>query len=222
MNSQNSNPQVQNLPKICSDLFSLAAYLRESRGLAQTDALYDGILSLFASMEKKARDSKITEVDIEKAKHAIVALIDETLQWESRLERKFFNTSVAGDEFFDRLDNMLENLRDSELPYDILEIYYICLTLGFGGGYITDPDRLRGYIRKLQNILNANTAGKLSPNGERPVETIQKRGTNIPLWVLIAFAAGAFLISVVVTIILKVQIADWAAGVINRIRSFLR
>jgi type VI secretion system protein ImpK len=221
MDTEINDFQIQILPSVCGDLFSFASYLRESRSYDRDDTLYEGILELFFSMEKRARDAKIPEEDIQEARYAIAAFYDETLKWESRLERRFFNSSIAGDEFFDKLDQMLERVKGTEPPYGVLEVYYICLTLGFGGRYIGESSKLQRYIRKLQEILKAETTGKLSPNGERPAETIQKQRSRIPSWAMYAVAGAGVLIIVFALIFFKIRMADWANNAVSQIQSFL-
>jgi type VI secretion system protein ImpK len=222
MELKTENPQTHILAGICGDLFSLAAYLRESQNPDRSNTLYNGILDLFATMEQKAKDAKIPEVDIKEAKLAIVAFIDETLQWESRLEMRYFNANIAGDEFFDKLDEMLKQVRgSSEPPYNILEIYYICLTLGFGGMYIGDSDRLQEYIRKLQDVLDVRDPKIISPNGKRPAEIIKKQRNKLPNWIIYSVMGASVLLIIIVFGFLKIRIITWAVEVIKRILSFL-
>jgi len=222
MELKTENLQSHALSGICGDLFSLGAYLRESQNPDRSNTLFNGILDLFASMEQRARDAKIPEVDIKDAKLAIVAFIDETLQWESRLEMRYFHTNIAGDEFFDKLDEMLKQVRGaSEPPYGVLEVYYICLTLGFGGMYIGDSDRLQEYIRKLQDVLDVRNPKIISPNGKRPEEIIKKQRSRIPNWIIYSAIGASVLILVLVFIFLKIRIITWAVDVIKRILSYL-
>ena len=75
---------------------------------------------------------------------AVCAYIDEAilcsdrqdrLQWEqSQLQRKHFNTTSAGAEFYDRLESL-----DSE-DRGVREVYEFCLTLGFKGRYYQASD----------------------------------------------------------------------------------
>ncbi len=96
--------------------------------------------------------------DIDQARFAICAWIDEmflSVHWEGRqqwqkeqLQRQYFKTTRAGEEFFDRLNALGVHQRD------VREVYYICLGLGFSGRYIHDEDKflldqLRGSNLKL-------------------------------------------------------------------------
>ncbi len=215
MESETKSSRSQTLADVCSDLFSLGSYLRESDDSDRSDAFYNKAISLFNSMEGKARDLKIATGDIEDAKYALAAFIDEAIAWESRLEQQFFRSNLAGEEFFDKL----EQIRENKTRTEVLEVYYFCLALGFEGRYVRSPGRLQEYIANLQQILNVKGDEKLSPSGVRPQETAKRQRGGIPAWVpWVLIAAGIVVVGVVV-VLLRLRITDWAMGVINRIRS---
>src|SRR5262249_28073663 len=77
------------------------------------------------------------------AHDAAVALVDETMmstewsgmeQWKKEpLQVQLFGNFLAGEQFFDRLDELM---RKGELA--LLEVYYICLCAGLRGMYRDD------------------------------------------------------------------------------------
>src|SRR3989442_9695308 len=69
-------------------------------------------------------------------------------QWDAQsLEQERFKSSLAGQKFFENIDA----LRDSHRQ--VLEIYYLCLTLGFEGGYRGyDPDKRGELGAKIQAL----------------------------------------------------------------------
>ena len=207
----------QSFSDICTDLFSFVLYLRESKDFGKPDALHEKAVNLFASMEEEARELDVDDVDIQDAKYAIVALIDETIGWASRLEEQFFRKNIAGEEFFHRL----EQIKSSKGRIGVLEIYYICLTLGFEGKYFRTPERLEEYIEELKQTLDFKSVEKLSPHDEIPKETAQSRRGGIPLWVPWVSAAVCVVAVGVVFILLKVRIAHLASDVVSRIQGFL-
>jgi type VI secretion system protein ImpK len=215
MNSKTNGFHSQTLSDVCADIYSIGSYLRKNRDSGTLDALYDKMITLFNSMEGKARDLKIASGDIEDAKYALAAFIDEAVEWESRLEQHFFRSNIAGEEFFDKLEQIRENRTRTE----VLEVYYFCLILGFEGRYVRSPARLREIIADLQQLLNITGPEKLSPKGARQQETIKRRRSGIPAWVpWILIAIGV--VSVGVTVIfMRSWISNWAVDVINRIKS---
>jgi type VI secretion system protein ImpK len=213
-----NNPKGQTLVDICSDLLLMGSYLRQMGDPEPSDELFDRLIRLFNAMEGKAREAKVASADIEDAKHALVAFIDETIVWASQLEQHFFRSNIAGEEFFDKLDQ----IRESESRNDVLAVYYLCLTLGFEGRYVRSPAILQEYITEIQREIGLKEVDKLSPNGERPQEQVleEKRG-GIPPWVLWTCVAVAGVAVIVMFIVLKVRITNWASGVVNRIQGLL-
>ncbi|MDD2319262.1 MAG: DotU family type IV/VI secretion system protein [Geobacteraceae bacterium] len=77
--------------------------------------------------------------DYEQARFAICAWVDEAFlksPWKNKnhwlkdqLQRRYYNTTDAGEEFFDRLSSLGLHQRE------VREVYYLCLALGFNGRY---------------------------------------------------------------------------------------
>ena len=217
MGSEASVARGQTLSDICTDLFSLVLYLRESRDSDQPGALHEKIVSLFASLEEEARGLSMPDADLQDARYALVALLDETIGWASRLEQELFKNNVAGEEFFAKL----EQIKGAKGRNAVLEVYYICLALGFEGRHFRTPEKLQAHIEEIRRILGQESVGKLSPHAERPQETVLRSG-GIPRWVPWASAAAGAVVVVLVFVFLRIRIAGWASGVIGRIQAFLQ
>jgi len=217
MESKANVSQGQTLAEICADLFSLIIYLRKTREFELPGTLYDKVIERFSAMDDKARKFKIADIDVRDAKYALVALIDETVGWASRLEQEYFGKNVAGEEFFTRL----EQIKEAKGRHEALEVYYICLTLGFEGKYFRSPEKLDGYISQIQEVLNLKKSEKFSPNGERPQEDAPRRRGGIPSWLPWAVTGGGLVILVVVVIVLRIRIGGWATSVIRQIQGLL-
>ena len=77
----------------------------------------------------------------------VCAWVDESIlcsNWEwkekwavSQLQKQYFNTTAAGDEFYNRLENLDDEART------IREVYEFCLALGFKGRYYQASDKGR-------------------------------------------------------------------------------
>lgn len=204
----------QSFPAICTDLFSLILYLRESGDVEQTEALYEKFISLFSTIEEKARSLDIPDVDIEDAKYALVALTDETMRWTSRLEQRFFRKNIAGEEFFRRL----EQIKNSKGRTSVLKIHYLCLALGFEGKYFRTPEKLEEYIEELGQILGLKGTEKLSPRGEPSEETVRSRSFGVPAWVPWVFAGAGLLIVLITFAVLRMRMSSWTAVVVSEIQ----
>lgn len=81
---------------------------------------------------------------------AVVALLDESVlkmqnpafsDWAQRpLQEEMFGHNRAGEVFFDHLRNLLSH-QDSAETADCLEVYCLCMLLGFKGKYALGPSR---------------------------------------------------------------------------------
>lgn len=92
--------------------------------------------------------------DVELARFAVAAWVDEALigsPWEHKqiwlreqLQRRYFGTTAAGEEFFQRLEAL------GPRQQEVREVYYLCLALGFTGRFCKPGDeRDLLEIRKL-------------------------------------------------------------------------
>lgn len=205
--------KTENLSTLCTDLFQIIINMRDTQDLGETAALRKLVIYYIAQFEKNCIIAGFTPDIISYAKYALVAILDETvlsIPGEARdfwitnpLQLEIFGESIAGVEFYNKLDNLLVN---PEKFKDVLEIYFICLCLGFKGKYFLENQQKReSVISKLANTIvkNGETPDILSPDGNSytPGKRILniKKPVVIPLWVTfgilasIAFALWAIL-----------------------------
>ncbi|HVT91790.1 MAG TPA: DotU family type IV/VI secretion system protein [Bryobacteraceae bacterium] len=115
---------------------------------------------------------------------AIVAFLDEVIlsshdpcrnEWAQKpLQDELFGISVAGELFYARLEKLLTRQDSPELA-DMLEVFYLCLLLGFKGKYIIGGgselhvlmDRVGQRIERMRG-----RSPLLSPQGGIPGEVI--------------------------------------------------
>ncbi len=217
------------LTEVCSDGFALILQLRSTSDYGDEPVLRQRISDLLNRIERQAKDSGLDYEDIHNSIFALIAFIDETLiasnwalrdAWLSKpLQMEFFNRFDAGEEFFVRL----EQFRQRPNSYgDVLEIYYMCMTLGFKGKYmIQEKAQLRQIIEGTYTDLR-QTRGKsiesLAPHGGRKDEFVQVVTREIPVWVILvtAFALG-FVFYLTMTFFMN----DGADKVIQMINSLI-
>lgn len=108
---------------------------------------------------KLVGNSRIDEFaaeDVTDARFAVCAWVDEHIArsaWEHKdlwlkeqLQRSYFNTTDAGEEFFLRLERLGPHRRE------VREVYYLCLALGFTGKYCNSGDEYHLEQLKLANL----------------------------------------------------------------------
>ena len=117
------------------------AFVRHFQGAPSGSAVSvkDQLDSLLADARRKAQETGIAEADTLNGMFAVAAWADEILlatawagaeDWKRLLlQKRYFNVSSAGVEFFTRL----EALGAQQLA--VREVYFFCLSMGFTGRY---------------------------------------------------------------------------------------
>jgi type VI secretion system protein ImpK len=133
---------VRSLPDLAGSLLSLILSLRSSKISGQETELRARIGEYLDRIDREGQRAGIARDDLEEAKFPLVAFIDETIlnsdwsgrdQWMERpLQLELYGETVSGEKFFDRMERVR---RGGEAKSDLLEIYYLCLALGFEGKY---------------------------------------------------------------------------------------
>jgi len=121
--------------------------------------------------------------DVQEANFAVVAFLDETVltvdasatEWARKsLGEELFGQRSAGEVFFKRLETLRAN-RDSQSLAEVLEVYYLCLLLGyegkFAGGSKAELQLLMSNLReRIERIFGRNP--EFSPDGVLPDEPV--------------------------------------------------
>jgi type VI secretion system protein ImpK len=194
MASPNSG-EGKRLVDLFSDLFILGAHLKSARDFGAPDALRIRLTEMFNSAEREAKRFGIPDDSVQQARYAVAAFLDEMIMsvpsphrdaWSARpLQYEFFREHVAGVEFFNRLETVR---RTAPSNRDLLEIFYLCLVLGFEGQYkLQGREKLKelieGLVREIQP--RSGELSVLSPHGKRPDELIEMVKQGIPSWVIV-------------------------------------
>jgi len=126
---------------------------------SSADDMREEFKQLFLVSEAVGKENAYSDDVIDAAKFAIIAYIDELLlcsswphrsQWQKEpLQRTYFNTTNAGSDFYNRLNDLNKFGPDRELR----EVYALCLGLGFKGQYFRGEDR-----KKYEEIKSFNLA----------------------------------------------------------------
>jgi type VI secretion system protein ImpK len=207
-----------------TDLISLATPVLEvimqlKAGLvAPSNDLRPTFAELLSEMEQLGEQLGIKSVAVQSVKFALSAFIDETVltadfplreEWEKYpLQLEYFGEHLAGVKYFDRLDLMLKDLEENA---DVIEVYYLCMLLGFKGRYkIYLEDQLVGVIKNVADHLrraNRLKAGALSPHWKVSDQPVPVVDPGLPFWVK-AGSAGALLFALLLFFIMKSVLID--------------
>ncbi|HXD33108.1 MAG TPA: type IVB secretion system protein IcmH/DotU [Pyrinomonadaceae bacterium] len=205
LEAENISSAKSRRPRSGSDLISLAAptfelVLKLQAGIIKpSNELRQLVHRLLEEMEKRGATLRYSERQIKAVKFALAAFVDETLlsnafplrdEWEKfPLQLQYFDEHLAGDTYFTRLEALLRHV---EAEADVVEVYYLCLLLGFKGRYVVEKAQLAEIIRNTANHLRR--VGRLSENELSPhwLATDQPEpriDPGVPIWAKIGAAA---------------------------------
>lgn len=190
----------QRLAETFAPCFTLILKLRAGNEFGDPDTLRRRTKELLDDAEREALRTGVSPEQIRTAKFALVAFIDETVlssDWSQKetwastpLQLELYDQYDAGEVFFDRLEQLRENPKANA---EALEIYYLCMTLGFKGKYqIHGQERLREIIEQTYEDLRRlpDLAGKdLAPHGAPRGQVAEEVKSKLPAWVIAAAAA---------------------------------
>lgn len=229
MNMPQQSKKRKTLSDIASESLILILQLRSTDDYGNAASLKKSCNDLFERFESEARTNAIDNEKIKLAKFALVAFLDETIissawnqkeQWLSEpMQIQLFDTFNAGEEFFTHLITLRER---SSANKDILEIYYLCLALGFKGRYqLQSPENLRRVIDDLNLELHPemySTIDAISPNAKPRDAGVQVVSSGFPVWV---YPAGAVIAFIALYIVLSISISGSASDVGDFIKSLI-
>ena len=177
------NPWPDNLALFFQELYTAIVRLRAGRqDVNNADVFRNQVLHAIKTAEQNARTRGYTDEDVRLGTFAMVAFLDESIlnlrkpvfnDWVRKpLQEELFGRHVAGEMFFDNLQEILGR-RDSPEVADLLEVYYLCLLLGYLGRYsISSKGDLRALMGQTDDkIKRIRKSGvHLSPNWALPDE----------------------------------------------------
>lgn len=148
---------------LSTDILLIGVKIRETRNLGDPEQLRKLLIAYFKDFERTCLSYGKPAEEVEQARYALAAFIDETVinsenncreEWIAEpLQTRFFNDNLAGENFFKRLEALLPELR---AHLETAEVYYFCLALGFQGRYrIQGQEVLPNVVRNLLKRIEA-------------------------------------------------------------------
>lgn len=190
---------IQSLLELLHEGFYLLFMLKNGSAPSGEDAFNEHVKMLLADFETQARKLRAPPDDIDAAKYAFCAALDEIIlasslpmraTWERRpLQLAIFGDQLAGVHFFDRLEELRSK---GGVRLQALEVFHMCLLMGFQGKYAHDAgDKLAYLCARLGDEI-AHIKGKskgFAPQAERPDQIVHKLRSNTPIWAMMALFA---------------------------------
>ena len=172
-----------------------ALFMLKNGNGPQSEAEFRNKLTRFLDdFTRGARKQNATPDDIDHAKYAFCAAVDEIIlrspytirdDWARRpLQLVLFGDQLAGENFFNRLEELRAR---GSAHLEALEVFHMCLLLGFQGRYMIEGSEKLAYLTSRLGDEIAHMKGRkggFAPHAERPDQIIHKLRNDVPLWVL--------------------------------------
>lgn len=186
--SNNGGPRRGRLAQALQEPLTTVARLRSNKVVAtDAESFRVRITQVLSSAEQGAREMGYQSDDVRYALFAVIAFLDETVlnsgqqmfaDWPRRtLQQEVFGVHMAGEQFFQYLQQLLER-QDSPDLADLLEVFELCLLMGFKGRYsATHGGDLQSFIQALSQKIGRirGPVGDLSPHWRPPQGDIGRR-----------------------------------------------
>ena len=197
----------ERLYQVCADVLVTAVQLTQGSAISGSGDLRQRLIGALERMVNDGRRMGIADGDLAEARYALVAFIDEQVlrsdwagraEWMSRpLQLELYRENTAGENFFVRLRALL---RAGDRPVAV-EIYYLCLVLGFQGAYRDggEPQALEKFTKAARDNLRKvlPDPSKVSPHAKPQGST---RSVKTGWGPLIAIAASSALLILIVLV----------------------
>jgi type VI secretion system protein ImpK len=165
------------------EILTATVRLRANRqGPADAESFRAHVRNLVSGAEQEARVAGYASADVRLALYAVVIFLDEAVlnsnlpafrDWPRRpLQDELFAGNVGGEAFFQYL-RQLTTRDDSDDLADLLEVFQLCLLLGFQGRYsVAQPEELQVWTARVGEQIRRirGDGGPLSPAWAPPAD----------------------------------------------------
>jgi type VI secretion system protein ImpK len=198
-----------NLALIYQEILTAITRLRSNRqAVADAGSFRDQIKAAIGAAEADATRKGYAADDVRLATFAVVAFLDESIlnsnnplfaDWQRMpLQEELFGVHTAGEMFFHCIDRLMAKNEPGQSA-DLLEIYALCLLLGFRGRYsVSGQEGVRSIVstvtEKLQHLRGG--FGPLAPNWAPPADVVRQRSSDPVVRGFLFGALGAALIAI--------------------------
>jgi len=216
-----SQRRQQNLAFVFQELLTVGERLRSGRQPVNDSRSFRAqLLAALDSSIDEGRKKGYNSEDVELAAFAVVAFLDESIlnlrlpifaDWPKQpLQEQRYGHHIAGEIFFKNLANLLGRNEAHDLA-DMLEVYYLCMLLGFAGKYSLGG---RGELyaiqqqtgEKIQRVRQTTT--EISPAWQLPNDGPPRKQGDPWVKTLIFTAIGCFVLTAILFVLFKVVLSS--------------
>ncbi len=195
MPTSGSTPrEARTLMDLMYDGFYLLFLLKAKQGPGDAEGFRNHIKEFLTSLERGANKLGSSAEDVHLSKYAFCATVDEIIlmsqfnvrdAWQRQpLQLQFFGEQLAGEQFFVKLEALR---REGTARIQILEVFHMCLLMGFQGKYIIEGSEKLNYLTARLGDEIAHLKGSrpaFAPHWAAPDHVAHKLKNDVPLWVI--------------------------------------
>ena len=187
-----AEPRSPSLLDLMYDGFYLLFLLKGKHPPEQADLFRERIKQFLTQLERGAYKAGAPADDVYACKYAFCATVDEVVlmspfkvrdAWQRQpLQLQFFGEQLAGEHFFDKLEELR---RQGAARVQVLEVFHMCLLLGFQGKYHIEGSEKLSYLSARVGDELARHKGQrigFAPHGLAPDRIQHQLRHEVPLW----------------------------------------
>lgn len=197
------------LERSAAILLNLLSQIRNTPSHPNPDSLHQQLASEITQFEKRAQAEGVAPETIYIARYALCSTIDEFVMatpwgassvWSHQSLLSLFHKETFGGEKFFKLLNKLE--QDPGRNIDLLELFYLCLALGFRGKFavsndgVNELERVRESLYQIIRQYRGDFEPELSVQWEGLDKHATAKGSIMPAWlaasIVILLLVGLF------------------------------
>ncbi len=186
--------EARTLLDLMYDGFYLLFLLRAKQGPSDADTFRSHIKEFLTGLERGATKLGSSAEDVHLCKYAFCATVDELIlmsqfkvrdAWQRQpLQLQFFGEQLAGEQFFVKLETLR---REGNSRIQILEVFHMCLLMGFQGKYLIEGSEKLNYLTARLGDEIAHLRGSraaFAPHWAPPDQVTNRLKNEVPLWVI--------------------------------------
>lgn len=209
---------VESLLEIYAPIFAFISALEAKNDYGDPEDLARQTAKLLENIRERCQDMNKNKDWVADAQYAVVAFVDESIhrsQWHGQaawirrpLVAMLNLEGVPGVTFFEKLKGWKQARQRSPEVNELLEVYYVCLQLGFQGQFHLDVDSLNRHKRDLLSVLTegGTSSDALSSHAyRRPEDEVPPTRDTFPWTWFLSIVAGALLLLFLILKLLSVS-----------------
>jgi type VI secretion system protein ImpK len=187
------------LEKAASLLLNLLGQIRNTSSHPNPTALHQQFAEEIRQFESRAQKSGVASEAIFTARYILCTTVDEFVLstpwgsasvWRNQSLLRLFHQETSGGE---KLFLLLEKLsQDASRHIDLLELIYVCLSLGFQGRYRVEEggsgklEVIRESLYRTIRNCRGDAEAALSPHWEGVNKGLEHKTVKLPMWAIVA------------------------------------